>query len=224
VLEIESAGVGERRGEGYGQVLLNPPLLSGEIRSWAPASKDSQANRQTNMTVKPFSGAETELGELIEEAAWREAIRRAVLRGTADMAQRGNIFRFTEESPKSSQLQSFRGILRHLAGPNEDTPMNWLDHLKNTPSRKDKWPGSGKEGSLARIESLLQDRNWVWNQLESNAGWEDPPTLVRTPEQMRTLFWAEAVRSLVDAAVRAQKRGAEEKRPVNHSAQRSGGS
>jgi len=81
--------------------------------------------------------------------------------------------------------------------------VNWLEHLKATKNRRDEWP----PGSLERVRSLIENDGLVWSFLQV-----DFSRLVLTSDGMRDLkheLWADAVRALVDACVRAHKRDLE---------------
>ena len=95
--------------------------------------------------------------------------------------------------------------------------LQWLEHLEKTPNRSDKWP----EGALFALTHLLQDETALWKALAPD--WQAPLVLTapRDPEvtggrvaNWQGLLWAEALRALVDACLRAHKRGTESFTPV----------
>ena len=224
--EVEAAGIGERRGEGYGQVRFNPPLLTEEINGWEQASKPEE-------TKPPAGGAASELGEeerafaeLIEETAWREELKVAVLKVADDAERRKKIFGFDIDSqhnkPPMSQIGGLRSVISRLQQPADRAiAIDWLEHLKVTPNRRDKW-AKGKEAAETKLNKIINlldpasrkqkahdEPQNVWEWLDS--AFTAPPTLVRGKEDLQKQFWAEAVRSLLDACARAHKRELEKK-------------
>jgi CRISPR-associated protein Csx10 len=223
---VEAEGVGERRGEGYGQIRFNPPLLTEPINGWEPADKphefadtDSPGQNANVGGSAALRGRDEEFAKLIETVAWREALRVAVLKVANDLANRKEIFGFDSSQGKlpMSQVGGLRSAISRLRNQT-DAPIvtGWLDHLKATPNRREKWAKSKRaaEDKVERIEKLISDESKVWLILcETKIGgtdvWKSPPTLVRKPEELRKLLWAEAVRSLFDACARAHKRDLE---------------
>jgi len=163
----------------------------------------------------------------LELVAWREALQRVVL-GIADNEQRRQEIlhirlvrqrnRPPQSQPPLSQLGGLRTVLQDLQRA-ADRPrvLQWLEHLKNTPNRADKWP----DGALSTLMHLLQDETAVWQALIPD--WQAPPVLTApcNPEttggrvgELQTLLWAEALRALVEACLRAHKRDTESFTPV----------
>ena len=230
---IEREGLGERRGEGYGQVCFNHPLLISKIKDWEPANEiaanpsDSSSSANEGNAAKTKSNEEQQgseqlsegerrYAEIIEEAAWREALRRAVLKATDSRDKRKNILGLAFDEPRDSvppmsQLGGFRSVIERLSNDNANLVTDWLDHLEATSNRREKWAGA-----LDKVCKLFGDRKketangkekitWsIWEAMKED--WQDPPTLVRQPKELREKFWAEAVRALVDAGIRAHKR------------------
>jgi CRISPR-associated protein Csx10 len=216
--KVEAAGIGERRGEGYGQVRFNPPLLMQEINEWEAAAKPDEAKPATG-NAEELSGEERKFAELIEETAWREELKVAVLKIAAEPKYRKAIFGFDSEirEPPMSQVGGLRSAISRLQQPADRTiAIGWLKHLKATPNRHDRW-AKGKEAAkkklnkiinllepLSRREKPEDEPQNVWEWLQD--GFNDPPTLVRSREELQQKFWAEAVRALFYACARAHKR------------------
>jgi CRISPR-associated protein Csx10 len=218
---IEHEGIGERRGEGYGQLCFNHPLLISKIKVWEPSSLpdgDSSAYEGQQSSAQLTEG-ERKCAEIVEEAAWRDALRRAALKATDTKEKRKNILglNFDERKnsvPPMSQLGGLRSVVERLSNDNAKLVTDWLDHLNETSNRREKWVGA-----LEKVCKLFGDRKkdtqqkeatWtikkerIWEAMKDD--WQDPPTLVRQPKELRERLWAEAVRTLVDAGIRAHKR------------------
>jgi CRISPR-associated protein Csx10 len=111
-----------------------------------------------------------------------------------------------------SQLGALRSIINRLQEPERPNQtsgvVGWLNHLKQTPNREKKW----LDRSLEQIESLICNPETVW-QLLANSGNEvdlSKLTLIeRSDSGLKRRLWAEAVKTLVDACIRAHKRDLE---------------
>jgi CRISPR-associated protein Csx10 len=219
---IEASGIGERRGEGYGQVSFNSPLLTGELKNWSATKERKEDETQvSNLPVLvPIEQYQHvyEFAQLIEETAWRTALRRAVLRVADDPVKRKAILCLskTNSKPSLSQLGSLRSAINQLqtAVTNDEERKQrreekarvetWRAHAKEI--RVNNWP----EGAFNAIENLIRDENYIWRVMCDK--WETPPILTeKATERLQEKLWAEAVRSLVDACIRAHKRATENK-------------
>jgi CRISPR-associated protein Csx10 len=222
--EVEARGVGERRGEGYGRVRFNPPLLTEKINGWMKAENLDDTKLQTNGAANNLSDEEKRFAELIEEAAWREELKVAVLKIADDLQKRKKIFAFDSEhsEPPMSQVGGLRSAISRLQEEKDATVViAWLEHLKSTSKRRDRWAKNKDEAEakLNKIKKLLENKSRkqkpddepqnVWEWLEGP--FKAPLTLVRSKEDLQKKFWAEAVRSLFDACARAHKRELEKK-------------
>lgn len=219
--QIEASGIGERRAEGYGQVCFNDPLL---LTKTSNLQQDNEVNNnkpQNNSSKQliPRSARAFAYARIVEKAAWREAIRRAVLQVAASPNNRLGI---APNQPTMSQLGALKSILGQLHKPeNPREPgvvTQWLKNLEDTPNRKDKWSPQ----SLQTIRALISDENQIWNILNLNFA---EITLTSTGQQDLTgrqwrnitneqwqksdQLWTEAVQALVDACIRAHKRDLE---------------
>jgi CRISPR-associated protein Csx10 len=221
---IEAAGIGERRGEGYGQVRFNPPLLTQPINGWDKADKPENTKPLSMGAPEELSDEEKTFAELIEEIAWREELKVAVLKIADDKEQRNQIFGFDgdKKEPPMSQIGGLRSAITRLQEEKDKTiVINWLEHLKATSNRREKWAKdkAKAEAKLNKIIKLLEPESRkqkpndepqnVWEWLEGV--FNQPPTLVRGTEELQKKLWAEAVRALFDACARAHKRELEKK-------------
>jgi CRISPR-associated protein Csx10 len=121
--------------------------------------------------------------------------------------------------PPLSQLGSMRTVLQHLQSPNDSRVMAWLQHLEDTANRRDKWRPTG---ALEKLKRLLTEEAYVWQAMAP--AWQEPPLFIAPSDTeaavqrataLRTAFWAEAVRALIDACLRAHKRDSEPPIPAS---------
>lgn len=188
--ELETAGVGERTAEGFGQVLINHPLLSNPITHQPPRNRPRLDEPPRREPVTPLSPSEAghETARLVERAAWRHAIYGAAERIAADPAQRSRIL---PVGPTPTQLNAVRRLLPEL----DDTRVTgWLRRLT--------WP----ETTIQQLAPLLTDSTEVWERLrlpeEEITATHDGPAALR--EELR----GEAARALLAACLVAHAREA----------------
>ena len=221
---LEASGIGERRGEGYGQVCFNPPLLTNKINNWeipdeqdnteGPESeKQDSTGLQSRLSLSP---EEIDYAQQVEVAAWRDALYRVMLGIAADANKRKEILGMElstnrqgqiESKPPMSQLAGLRSALRNLKSDSDAdkrSVIDWLFHLMATKNRAEKWP----DGAFKAIESLISNKGRVWQAM--GVAWQYPPILTgRSVSDLCSELWADAVRALVDACIRAHKRDLE---------------
>jgi CRISPR-associated protein Csx10 len=213
--QLEVTGIGERRAEGYGQVCFNDRLLTTPTSQLTARVNDVQAlqssaakgllNRETTEKLLKYA-------RVIEEAAARQVIRQTALRIAANPDDRKNVLELNKDKPTMSQLGALRSIINRLQEPEQTeqttSVMGWLQHLRQTPNRKDKWPPR----SLQQIEDLVCNPETIW-QLLRDPGMDIDPirlTLIEHGDSaLKRRLWAEAVQTLVDACIRTHKRGSE---------------
>lgn len=207
--KLEVEGIGERRGEGYGQVRFNPPLLTNRINAWEAATKPNELEPQANGATSELSAEEKAFLRLIEDIAWREELKLAVLKVADEPGNRKEIFGFDsneKDKPPMSQIGGLRSVIRRLQDEKgKAIVLNWLKHLKATPNRREKWP----DGALHSIKDLIENESVVWEKLQGY--FNQLPKLETETEKMKKALWAVAVRSLFDACARAHKRELEKK-------------
>jgi|GEM_PF-679488 len=214
---LELSGIGERRGEGYGRIRFNPPLLMDKINSWTVPTKTkptSNGNSEALTKLKAEIHNAEKLKEfisIIELAAWRDELARAVLKLANEPQKRKEIFGFQiqgkESIPSLSQIGSLRSVIVRLKldGTNKNIVTDWLKHLKATSNRADKW-----KGEFGQIENLFADgkENLIWEKLSDF--WRLPKALISDETTLKNQLWTEAVKSLFDACARAHKRDTED--------------
>jgi CRISPR-associated protein Csx10 len=228
--ELEAKGIGDRRAEGYGQILFNDPLLLAKTLSKLEREdKNQNQNSKNPETKSPIfskssnSGKNVELSasvfdyaRTIEIAAWREAIQNKALKIAAKDSEREKILgikithskdkhRQPESQPSMSQLGRLRSNLRRLQSPDDIEKIEkWIDALQE--KRQDKWEKT--QDGLKKVRDLLTDTKTVWKHL--NLNYEQLTMTVNDCADIKTQLWADAVRTLVDEIVRTHKRTLED--------------
>lgn len=215
--KLELSSIGERRGEGYGQVRFNPPILTRPINDWKVSQKVEESRTESSSIL---SNAEPcfEFARQIEKTAYRKAIENKVLVLTGNYTWREDKLGWTikgvenentkqkakETKPNSSQAGSLRSVLQNLQKPKDEKVISWLDHLEQTSNRKEKWTNE----SLKNLRQIVNEDNKVWELLGNDFPQEKTEN---SKNELRTELWAEAVKSLLDACARAHKRDTEDK-------------
>jgi len=209
--QIQASGIGERRAEGYGQICFNDPILIEETSKLEvnTSDKNCQCKSSSGELISEKDSAFS-YARVIEQAAWREAINQAVLRIAASPDSRKQALGIEPKKPKMSQLGALRSVIGRLQTFTDNIHViPWLTSLEQTPNRKDKW----STNSLNNIRRLVSHQDDVWSLLNINFA---EISLTRTGEQdLKAELWAEAVRTFVDACIRAHKRDLEHKSDTN---------
>ena len=226
--ELEARGIGDRRAEGYGQLCFNDPLMMTAL-----VGKTRQEPTSFRPDIRFFPIAEghasSRYARSIERAAWREIIQQKAFAIAADASARERILgiKITKDKnknnqPKSQPTMSQLGSLRSTVGrlleqDAENLVTRWLTALKATENRQTKWP----EDSLDTVRRLVTDFALVWTYLGMDQSATANLTITANGDrELRADLWAEAVRTLVDAVIRAHKRSLEEAQDrVDHKTQ-----
>jgi CRISPR-associated protein Csx10 len=205
---LEREGLGERRAEGYGQLVFNAPLVSEALEKWeAPATGDDTRNATVAGDGEPsgknllIHGDESfTYARLIEREAWRREIQRAALGLGTNKQNRRIRLGWGDKKPTNSQLGAFRSILGRLRGNEpsmKENIVNWLNGLD-----KEKW---GAE-AVQRLKKLVERDHEVWEWL----AWGAIPSLTQNAEsEIKSALWAEAVRAVVNACIKGETRDRE---------------
>jgi CRISPR-associated protein Csx10 len=209
LLQLEAAGIGERRAEGYGQIACNDPLLTHSLSQHSPASSPASPAAPSPAPVLAADEAGYDYACIIEEQAWRRWLQERAVAVAADSRQRwaclGIRIQWDQSEPPMSQLGALKSVVRGLRGQaHRPQVKSWLDGIRARDNRKDKWP----EGSLDAIQALVADDYPVWTQLKGPDTGTEPPSVLTegARSRLRRDLWAEAVRTLIDACIRAHKR------------------
>lgn len=214
---VEIEGLGERRAEGYGQIRFNDPMLTSRLGGVAGSVRPNASITTEKRSFLLSMSGTFDFGRMIEREAVRREIERRVLAFADTLDKRTEALgikidnKKAESLPPLSQLGALRSIVARLRSDNDSDKQrfnSWFGQLEMTDNRAEKWPGGKKEnGSFQKIYSLINVPSRVWSLLD--LGWQD---LIITETGRRDLekeLWAEAVRALVDACVRKQKRDIE---------------
>jgi CRISPR-associated protein Csx10 len=208
LLELEREGLGERRAEGYGMLRVQDPLLDRPLLGRSPATKRGPTNTEAKFLSPGQEGFE--LARQLECTAWQRAIEQAASELVLDERFRREELGLDSGSkkPTSSQAAVVRGAVRRLRGPQDvHGLLAWLGHLAKL--REKRWPKKalhcgrhdrqGQPQAAGRLIDLLTNPDEVWRLLCSDR-W-----LVLTQggsDRLRRELWAEAVRNVIDAALR----------------------
>lgn len=207
-LEIE--GLGERRVEGYGQLRINPPLLSQENIAIAKLNASAK-NEDTYPTVPASNLADNttfNYARTIETAAWRAAIQRAAATLAGSKQQRETLLNLEikegESLPSLTQLGNVRSQLSRLRYDGErEVIEKWIESVKD----------SKAQPTLKKVKDLLTNNQKIWSVLDiPNTLKLDYKQICCTGEAEKDLkqdLWAEAVEVFVGECVRAQSRECE---------------
>jgi CRISPR-associated protein Csx10 len=202
---LQSAGIGERTAEGYGQVLLNHSLITTPLDGNAAVL--AQDRPAINGDAVPDGDAQVDqLAVLVERECWKQEIRLASLKVAGATGERERILQWSTGAgrPTMSQLGGLRGQLGALVSWDARVPvLTWLGQLQGNANRADKWPAD----SLEKVRGILDNRDRIWEILQPQEAW---PSLTRNaPMLLKEQLWALAVRSFFDACIRAHKRETE---------------
>ncbi|GGO20278.1 hypothetical protein GCM10010116_40650 [Microbispora rosea subsp. aerata] len=192
--ELRTAGVGERRAEGFGQIEIDHELLLRSFEGRTPASA-APADRPASQVepIAPGEAGHTE-GRIFERAAWRAEMHRVCERIMADQSRRA---RFLPKEVTSSQLNGLRDV---VAEPSMDSARNRLAWLTKSNAGRRSWP----EEQTELLFKLLDDPDEIWTQLGLSE--EELTVTLDGPAVLRAELHDEAVRVLVTACVAAQVR------------------
>jgi CRISPR-associated protein Csx10 len=215
--ELEAKGIGDRCAEGYGQICFNNSLIMAKLSDKERPEYKSEPKRET---VKPISPSEASFNyaRIVETAAWREMITNRAIAIATDKEERKKILGLKivgkESVPTMSQLGSVRSNLRKLKSKSDISSIStWVESLKQ--NRADRWEKT--QNGLKQLSDLVTQEQTVWRYLESNVtsinleklDWEQLTITKDGVRQLKQDLWAEAVRILVDAIIRAHKRDLE---------------
>jgi CRISPR-associated protein Csx10 len=212
---LQARGLGERRGEGYGELIFNAPLLAdSEVRSLA-RKKDTDQGK-----AKAAAGAITDFTKALERRAALLAIRRRA--SELEQAFRIDLGWTGGSNPKpppNTQLGALRALLEPLRDAAGLTRLStWLTALRGNETRNEKWPNVTKTALETHIANGAVDA--IWSALGLPAG-PDALSADRRTTLKRELR-CEAIRALWLAAISRQLN--ENNRTAQNSSQTAGDS
>lgn len=179
---LEAEGLGERRGEGYGEVRIDAPLL-GE-----GAQPITAGNAATPTSLGGGNCATTFFSQQLVERAWRQGIRRQALGGAVAFAKD---IGWHEGRPENSQLGALRSQFEQWQGSASRSRFGlWLSHLRQTPNRVEKWP----ERSLLALQAFAEDPLAVWTRVDADSlpllpDHPRPTLLEKMADEATRAFW-----------------------------------
>jgi len=192
-LEVE--GIGLRRAEGYGMLRIDDPLLAADLAEksqWKGCGPSVPGERPPLSTIRDAESLD--LAQRMERECWRRRIRQAAMKAASE-----NVLGLKPKSPNPAQA----GLLRNLLRIGLDDPQRLVASLRRIHEmRQDKWPPE----TMKTVVNLLDDKDAVWDALEAR----DWPKI--TPGGRKALcdsLWPEAVRTLIEAALKAHQRAQE---------------
>jgi CRISPR-associated protein Csx10 len=209
--EAEITGIGERRAEGFGRVLFNPPLLTGSVKSLehpeSPTLTQSPLTDAVDATV-PTEEQDRFL-ELVEQTKWKTRIHLLAAEKAVKenpLANRGGDQELTKS--QFGALRTAALTLRSAAPAGRRPFIRWLGYDLDSSGNldeHDRWPKERKDKWGKRRRFLLElaggqngeDLGKIWDILGLDPDME-----------LRDGLWAMAVRTfLVECARAATKKG-----------------
>lgn len=201
LVRLQASGLGERRGEGYGEICLNPKLLKDAevpsgIKTISEQSKKVSEKNNKTVRIKSATIQPTDFTRALQRRAARAAIRRHVFLVDAD--HRNNIG-WRKNQPSNTQLGALRAVLESMQSQaNIGRVCSWIDALEDNEKRRENWPSE----SLKQLRQHLTDAHSIWQTLGLT---DQLPVL---PQHQRAALLAElrceAVRTLWLAAISRQ--------------------
>lgn len=211
--QLQIEGIGDRTAEGYGQVCFNDPLVMNTTSKMEPpeSSNSESSNSEPPAPLLNEQSDGFDYARIIEREAWRDMIRRRSLELAAQPAKRKDYLGLESSNPPNTQLGALNSQLRQLRSVGESDQqimLHWINKIRETPNRHEKWQIKDRSPALEKIQSLVSDKSQIWQILELET---DEITLtVSGDEQLKQQLWAEAVRVFVDACIRAHRRDQEQ--------------
>lgn len=199
-------GMGERTGEGYGEVILNAPLLKDTEVGRYPESKEEQNLKSSSQTQ---TVAASPFVKRLHHRAWRNSLRQQV---QAKAAERAKDLGWTDTKPENSQLGALRSQFENWQGA---APFkSWLDHLMEKPNRKDKWP----QKSLEKLEKQSMADDFVWQNYFTELPQLPNVDLGKLNDEMNyeatRIFWLTVIGVELDRRALAEKKNTNKKEGV----------
>lgn len=152
--ELEHRGFGERRGEGYGELRFDAPVLA---REHSPTLPKPDASMPAAAPAVPTADQFT---RALHQRAWRQVIRDFIQHEAASIAE---TLGWGEAKPSNSQLGALRSRFEGWTGTNDARRRfkTWWDHLLTIDKRRNQWPKAGHD----RIASFGEDADAIWTAL-----------------------------------------------------------
>jgi hypothetical protein len=195
VRRLHLAGLGLRRAEGYGQVLLDDPVLD------LPAEALAVRKPSPAAPVVPAGDGDVPLLRAAERAAWTVELHRVSEAVAATAEGRDTVLGAGHERVPRSQLGALRGVVAALPG---QSAQPWLESLTATERRERSWPPTVRR----RLGELLTEVGQVWDTVALP---EADLTVASAPQALREELWPVAVRTVVGDCLTALLRAGEQR-------------
>jgi CRISPR-associated protein Csx10 len=197
---VLAAGLGERRAEGFGRVRFDDPVLARPRLTLrqadeAPGAPPPEPEGRRSGPPPDLDPRERRFARAVEEAAWRAHLARRAPELASDPDWRRRTLGLgARGGPSPSQVGGLRSQLANLTDfASGERVRGWLRSLRER-----------QKTMFEPVARLVEDRDLVWRELQPG------PAPLLTGEDLRDRLWGEALRTLVDAAARAESRtGAE---------------
>jgi CRISPR-associated protein Csx10 len=198
---VLAAGLGERRAEGFGRVRFDDPVLARprltlrQAEAEAPGAPPPEPEGTRSGPPPDLDPRERRFARAVEEAAWRTHLaRRAQELANGPDWRRRTLGLGAPGGPSPSQVGGLRSQLANLTDfASGEHVRGWLRSLRER-----------QKMIFEPMAQLVEDLDLVWRKLGLG------PAPLLTGEDLRDRLWGEALRTLVDAAARAESRtGAE---------------
>ncbi|HZV48942.1 MAG TPA: RAMP superfamily CRISPR-associated protein [Candidatus Dormibacteraeota bacterium] len=194
---VLAAGLGERRAEGFGRVRFDDPVLAQrrltlkQAEAEAPGAPPPEPGGTRDGSPPDLDPRERHFARAVEEAAWRAHLARRAQELARDPDWRRRTLGLgAPGGPSPSQVGGLRSQLANLTDfTSGERVRGWLRSLRER-----------QKMMFESVAQLVENPNRVWAEL----GLGPEPLL--TGEDPRDRLWGEALRTLVDAAARAESR------------------
>lgn len=160
--KLQAAGLGERRGEGYGEIRINPVLLQ---KAAIPVRATNSTNSSTKVAVTDVLSAlstSEDFIAILRGRAQRLTIRRCVFLHDQTFRQQ---LQWSIDSPPNAQLGTLRNLMETLTDKRgAKRLLGWLEAMDKTANvtRANKWPAA----SRTLLKHHIENANGIWDTLE----------------------------------------------------------
>ena len=207
IAAVQARGVGERTAEGFGEVMLNHPVLRTQPSGWKRVSRTAATAVRSPRLLRDGEPG-YRFARIIEREAWKQAIERRARELAADPQVRRKALGWSVEgdqvTPTLTQIMAFRQVVGRMRGSDDtDRVLGWINHVRAKRAK-----GEGEQGgyamALRKYETLCQNKQAIWDLLFEG---EPPTRLTEDGEtQLKEELWAYALQAFVDACARAIRR------------------
>ncbi len=207
---LQAEGLGERRAEGYGELLVNPVLLQRDACTLkSPSEKPRVEGRPQPVSegehdqpaVPGQEQCDTTRGFewILLTRAWRLQLRRESHRVSVIADERRRRFGWSATKPANSQLGALASQLDRVDDQAWQGFTRWIEQLLSNNKRSDKWPPTAK----ACLEALIKSPDHIWTFLAQEA--RDYPVISSvTRDTLKHELRYDAVRTLWLTAIQAE--------------------